>query len=62
MRCTLAWVLAGGGRTKVRNLLPGVARTYFATTGWTLLNADGDRAIGDFEFFGIVSSRGVWDW
>jgi branched-chain amino acid transport system substrate-binding protein len=60
--CTLAWLLAGGDRTKVRILLPGVARTYFGTTGWTLLNVNGDRAIGDFEFFGIDSNLGVFEW
>jgi len=56
--CTIAWILAGGDRTKVREVLPGVARNYFGTTGWALLNANGDRAIGDFEFFGIES--GMW--
>ena len=55
-------LLAGGERTKVRTLLPQVARTYFGTTGWTLLNVRGDRAIGDFEFFGIVSNLSVWEW
>jgi len=60
--CVLAWLLADGDATKVRDVLPGVARNYFGTTGWTYLNPNGDRAIGDFEFFGIAAQLGVWGW
>jgi branched-chain amino acid transport system substrate-binding protein len=59
---TLAWLLASGSRTKVRNILPEVAKMHFGTTGWTRLNNAGDRAIGNFEFFGIVNAMGSWQW
>ncbi len=59
---TLAWLLAGGNKTKVAELLPQIARMHYGTTGWALLNANGDRAIGDFEFFGIVFQNGAWQW
>jgi branched-chain amino acid transport system substrate-binding protein len=59
---TLAWLLAGGDKTKVGAILPQVAKRYFGPTGWTLLNAAGDRAIGNFEFFGIVNQAGVYSW
>jgi branched-chain amino acid transport system substrate-binding protein len=59
---TLAWLLAGEERTKVRDTLALVAKQHFGTTGWTLLNANGDRAIGSFEFFGIVNGSGGSQW
>lgn len=59
---TLAWLLASGNRTKVRDILPEVAKMHFGTTGWTRLNTAGDRAIGTFEFFGIVNVMGSWQW
>ena len=59
---TLAWLLAGEDRTKVRDILAPVAQQHFGTTGWALLNAFGDRAIGNFEFFGIRSMSGVPQW
>jgi branched-chain amino acid transport system substrate-binding protein len=59
---TLAWLLAGGEKTKLRSILPEVAKRYFGPTGWTLLNSAGDRAIGNFEFFGIVNAQGAYSW
>ena len=59
---TLAWLLAAGDKTKVAAILPEVAKRYFGPTGWTLLDAAGDRAIGNFEFFGIVNQGGVYSW
>jgi len=59
---TLAWLLAGGDKTKVRAILPEVAKRYFGPTGWTLLNAAGDREVGNFEFFGIVNEQGTYFW
>jgi branched-chain amino acid transport system substrate-binding protein len=59
---TLALLLAGGDNTKVRTILPEVAKRYFGPTGWTLLNSAGDREIGNFEFFGIVNTQGVYSW
>lgn len=59
---TLAWLLAAQERTKVRDTLAPVAKQHFGTTGWALLNANGDRAIGNFEFFGIVNGSGGPQW
>jgi branched-chain amino acid transport system substrate-binding protein len=59
---TLAWLLAGEERTKVRDTLAPVAKQHFGTTGWALLDANGDRAIGSFEFFGIVNGSGGPQW
>jgi branched-chain amino acid transport system substrate-binding protein len=59
---TLALLLAGGDKTKVSAILPQVAKRYFGPTGWTLLNAAGDREIGNFEFFGIVNQQGGYSW
>jgi len=59
---TLAWLLAGKERTKVRETLAPVAKQHFGTTGWALLNANDDRAIGNFEFFGIVNGSGGPQW
>jgi hypothetical protein len=59
---TLAWVLAGGDKTQVSAILPEIAKRYFGPTGWTLLNSAGDRALGNFEFFGIVNQGGAFSW
>jgi branched-chain amino acid transport system substrate-binding protein len=58
----LAWLLAGDDKTRVAAVLPQIARLHFGTTGWTLLNANGDRAIGNFEFFGITLDSGSYVW
>ena len=60
----LAWLLGGGDKTNVAEILPQVAKMYFGTTGWCLLlaNAAGDRAVGDFDFFGIVGNAGSFQW
>jgi len=59
---TLAWLLAGDDKHNVAAILPQVAQRYFGTTGWALLNANGDRAIGDFQFFGIALRSGAYTW
>jgi branched-chain amino acid transport system substrate-binding protein len=59
---TLAWILAGGDKSRVQDILPLVAQMHFGTTGWTVLDAAGDRAVGNFEFFGIVSQSGTYSW
>src|SRR5262249_60333094 len=58
----LAWLLAGGEKTKVSTILPEVAKRYFGPTGWTLFNSAGDRQIGNFQFFGIVNQQGAFSW
>ena len=39
-----------------------VAATYHGTTGWTALNAAGDRAFADFDFWAIRPSGGTHAW
>lgn len=59
---TLAWLLASQEKTKVRDTLAPVAKQHFGATGWTLLNANGDYAIGYFDFFGIVNGNNGPQW
>jgi branched-chain amino acid transport system substrate-binding protein len=35
---------------------------YFGITGPTLLNANGDRNIGSFDYWGIVNDAGTYKW
>jgi branched-chain amino acid transport system substrate-binding protein len=39
-----------------------VASSYFGTTGWTALNAAGDRATADFDFWALRRVGGVAQW
>ncbi len=59
---TLAWLLAGDDKSRVSAILPQIAQMHFGTTGWSLLNANGDRAIGNFQFFGITFQSGSYVW
>jgi branched-chain amino acid transport system substrate-binding protein len=54
--CTMAWILGSGEKKNIKKLLPMVAKNYFGTTGWVELNANGDRAVGDFEFWKIETT------
>ncbi len=38
------------------------AAFYFGTTGWTRLNAAGDRLYADFDFWGIRGESGSYEW
>lgn len=38
------------------------AEQYYGITGPTILNVNGDRAIGSFEYWGIVNNGGVFKW
>jgi branched-chain amino acid transport system substrate-binding protein len=38
------------------------SETYFGATGWTLLNAAGDRKYANFDFFGVRTSGGTRAW
>jgi branched-chain amino acid transport system substrate-binding protein len=52
----LARLLAGGDYAPTwKAFLPHAAELYFGATGWGRLNANGDRAIGDYEFWGMSS-------
>jgi branched-chain amino acid transport system substrate-binding protein len=52
----LARLLAGGDYAPTwKAFLPHAAELYFGATGWGRLNANGDRAVGDYEFWGLSS-------
>jgi branched-chain amino acid transport system substrate-binding protein len=41
---------------------PQEAASFFGTTGWTVLNAAGDRQFGNFDFWAIREEGGVRQW
>jgi branched-chain amino acid transport system substrate-binding protein len=50
----LARLSSGGNYAPTwKAFLPYAAETYFGATGWGRLNANGDRAFGDFELWGL---------
>ena len=42
--------------------LPYVANNYFGASGWTQLNAAGDRAGGDYAIYAVVQTSAGYDW
>jgi branched-chain amino acid transport system substrate-binding protein len=46
----------------LHQVLPRIAELYFGATGWTALNAAGDRRYGDFDFWAIREVNGVLAW
>lgn len=38
------------------------ANRYFGITGPVLLNSNGDRSVGSFDYWGIVNTGGVFSW
>jgi branched-chain amino acid transport system substrate-binding protein len=50
--------LAGGNYTPVwKKFFQQTAENFFGATGWGRLNANGDRAFGDFEFWGLRAGK-----
>ncbi len=50
----MARLLAGGNYQPTwKSFLPQSAENFHGATGWGRLNANGDRAFGDFEFWGL---------
>lgn len=47
---------------KLKALFPQQADIFYGVTGPTLLNDAGDRAIGTFDYWGIVSQNGSYSW
>ncbi|MGE5231971.1 MAG: ABC transporter substrate-binding protein [Deltaproteobacteria bacterium] len=64
------WVVARGyvasGATlnidQLKHAVTTAASTHFGATGWTVLNAAGDRKYGDFDFWAVreVEGRPAW--
>jgi branched-chain amino acid transport system substrate-binding protein len=46
----------------LNQVLPRIAELYFGATGWTALNAAGDRRYGDFDFWAIREVNGALAW
>jgi len=46
----------------IKAALPSVANAYFGASGWTQLNAAGDRAGGDYAIYAVVSTGAGYDW
>lgn len=47
---------------KIKALLPQIANNYFGASGWTALNAAGDKAVSDYELYEIRLVDGERDW
>lgn len=48
--------------SKFKTEFSNQSEQYFGITGPTLLNANGDRAIGSFDYWGIVNENGNFQW
>lgn len=48
--------------TKMKTEFSNESDQYFGITGPTLLNANGDRNIGYFDYWGIVNEGGTYKW
>ena len=46
----------------IKAALPSVANSYFGASGWTQLNAAGDRAGGDYAIYAVVKIGTTYDW
>lgn len=47
---------------KLKQAFTTAAATHFGATGWTVLNAAGDRKYGDFDFWSVRQAGGVPRW
>lgn len=64
------WVVARGyvasGATldieQLKHAFTTAASTHFGATGWTVLNAAGDRKYGDFDFWAVREVEGAPTW
>jgi branched-chain amino acid transport system substrate-binding protein len=66
------WVVARGyvasgspstlGVEDLKKAFTTAASTHFGATGWTALNAAGDRKYGDFDFWAVRNIEGVPSW
>jgi len=59
----LARIMSGGNQpAEWKQYLQMVSGMFFGTTGWGQLNANGDRAQGDFEFWALRTVSGKPQW
>ena len=62
---TMQAYLATGGHGQVSSLKTAIvsaADGFYGTSGWTKLNAAGDRKFGDFDFFSLTQNGGNFSW
>ncbi|OYT62265.1 MAG: hypothetical protein B6U69_02040 [Thermofilum sp. ex4484_15] len=46
----------------IAKILPDVASHYFGVSGWTILDANGDRAFGDYAIWSVVKKGKKYVW
>jgi len=51
-----------GHQTALKSALVTAADGFYGTSGWTKLNAAGDRKFGDFDFFSLISNGAANSW
>lgn len=57
--------LAAGGRghpAALKSAFVSAANGFYGASGWTVLNAAGDRRFGDFDFFALSQSGATSSW
>lgn len=62
---TMQAYLATGGRGQVpalKTALVSAADGFYGASGWTKLNAAGDRKFGDFDFYSLTQSGATFSW
>ncbi|MEM0021579.1 MAG: ABC transporter substrate-binding protein [Fervidicoccaceae archaeon] len=60
---TLSIITAGDySPDKVIKILPTIASNYYGVTGWTQLNANGDRAYANYFIYAVDSQQGQYVW
>ena len=59
-----AYLAAGGTghQAALKSALVSAADGFYGASGWTKLNAAGDRAFGDFDFFSLSQSGSAFTW
>jgi branched-chain amino acid transport system substrate-binding protein len=59
-----AYLAAGGTGhvTALKSALVTAADGFYGASGWTKLNAAGDRKFGDFDFFTVAQSGSTFSW
>ena len=62
---TMQAYLATGGKGQtaaLKTALVAAADGFYGASGWTKLNAAGDRKYGDFDFFSLTQNGASFSW
>jgi branched-chain amino acid transport system substrate-binding protein len=59
-----AYLAAGGAghAAALKTAFVSAANNFYGASGWTTLNAAGDRKFGDFDFFALTQSGATSSW